>query len=145
MATPPPPTVDGALRVSSVIWVAMLITQGLFVGLIFIQGTKVTEPGEPTIPYALFGVGIMLAIASYVVKAKLFAQAAAKREIIGIQTGLVVALAMCEAAGILGLMTFFVFGFKYYLAFFAVSVVAMLGHFPRRSQYEAAAAPKPIL
>jgi hypothetical protein len=141
----PPPTVESALRISTIIWAAMIVTQGLFIVVTFVQPKREAEPADPTISYALLAVALMVAVASYVIKGRLFAQAAAKRELQGIQAALVVAFAMCETAGILGVFSFFVFGFKYYLGFFAVAVLALLGHMPRRPQFEAAAAPKPIL
>lgn len=141
----PAPTVDSALRISTVIWGAMIVTQGLFVVLTLIQPKREAEPADPMIGYALLGVGLMVAVASYVVKGQLLAKAAAKRELQSVQAAMVVAFAMCETVGILGIVTFFVFGFKYYLVFFVISVLALVGHMPRRPQFEAAAAPKPIL
>lgn len=141
----PVPTVDSALRISTVIWGAMIVTQGLFVVLTFIQPKRETEPADPTMGYALLAVALMVAVTSYVIKGQLLAKAAAKRELQAVQAAMVVCFAMCETVGILGIITFFVFGFKYYLAFFGISVLALLGHMPRRAQFEAAAAPKPIL
>jgi F0F1-type ATP synthase membrane subunit c/vacuolar-type H+-ATPase subunit K len=141
----PPPTVDGALRISTVIWVAMMVTQGLLLLVARFASPPAATALEPMPAYAILGVAILAVVASYIVKGRLIAQAAAKQNIQGVLSARIVALAMCEVAGLFGLVVYFLFVFPYYFVFFALAVVGMLGHFPRRSEFDAAAAPRPIL
>ena len=140
----PPPTVDAALRTSTVLWVAMIVTQGLFVIVARFAAPAATSASDPMPAYVMLAVAFLAVIASYVVKGKLIAQAAAKQSIQGVVSARIVALAICEVAGILGLLSYFVFSFQYYIVFFVLAVGGMLGHFPRRSEFDAAMAPRAI-
>ena len=140
----PTPTVDSALQITRIIWVAFIMTQGLFFILSMTQpGPK--APSDPVVTWALLAVAMMFAPVSWVVKNRLAAQAAVKQSIQGVQQAVIVALAICEAAGIIGIAAHFVFGSKFYFLFFVVAVLAILSHMPPRVQFEAAAGPRPIV
>ncbi|MEO6393328.1 MAG: hypothetical protein ABIP75_15880 [Pyrinomonadaceae bacterium] len=139
-----PPTVDSALQITRIIWGAFVMTQGLFFILAVTQpGAKV--PSDPVVIWALLAVAMMLGPVSWVVKNRLLAQAAEKQVIQGVQQAIIVAVAICEVASILGVIAHFMFGSKFYFLFFIVAVLAILSHFPSRAQFEAAAGTKPIV
>jgi hypothetical protein len=140
-----PLTVDGSLQICRIIWVAFLFTQGAFFGLTLLAPSKVTEPADPVVTWIMLAVAMMIVSVSYVVKAAFLKQAAAKQELPLAQTAFMVALAICEGAGILGLLSHFVFGSAFAGLFFVVAVGGILGHFPRRGTFEAVAPPKPIV
>lgn len=140
----PTPTVDSALQITRIIWGAFVMTQGLFFLL------AVTQPGakvlaDPVVTWTLLAVAMMLVPVSWVVKNRLLAQAAERQIIQGVQQAVIVALAICEVAGIMGIVDHFMFGSKFYFLFFIVAVLAILSHLPSRAQFEAAAGTKPIV
>jgi hypothetical protein len=51
---------------------------------------------------------------------------------------MIIAVALCEAVGLFGMMVFFTTASPYYYFFFIVSVIGILLHMPRRDQLLAA-------
>jgi hypothetical protein len=138
-------TVEGATRVSTVIWAGFLVTQVLFV--VVAQSAKAKSPiaADPVVIYALLAGGMMIVVVSYVIKFKLMAQAVAAQSIQRVQSAIIVALALCEVVSLIGIVTYFILGAHNYFVFMIVAMLGILGHFPRRSMFDAASAPKPIL
>lgn len=141
----PTPTVDSAFQLTRGLWFAFLVTQGLIAGVTVMQKGAAASTADPVVTWAMLAVAMMIAPVSWVVKNALLAKAAAKQEIQGVQAAHVVAFAMSEAASILGMVVHFAFGSRYYFLFFVVGIAAHISHFPRRTQFEAASGPKPIV
>jgi len=60
-----------------------------------------------------------------------------------VQTGLIIAIALCEASSLIGLTLAFAFDYQYFFLWFALGIVGVLLHFPRQSDLLAAGYKRP--
>jgi hypothetical protein len=65
-------------------------------------------------------------------------QAVEKQSVQLVQQGQIAAVALCEVAGLFGLLARAITGSPYYYLLFAIAVIGMLLHFPRRGALMAA-------
>lgn len=119
------------------IWAAQLMA--LF-GIILLS-VLVLQPNEadnPMLFWILAGASVLLVAISFAVKQKLFAQAVEKQSLAQVQQAQIVAMALCEAAGLFGMLARAITGSPYFYLLFAVGVLGMLLHIPRREPLIAA-------
>jgi hypothetical protein len=121
-----------------VIWAAQLMALFGFVllSIIFLQSN---ERKNPTLFLILAGAGLVLVALSFVAKRKVFGQAVEKQSLAMVQQGQIVAMALCEGAGLLGLLARVITGSPYFYLLFVVAGIGMLLHIPRRESLMAAA------
>ena len=128
------------LRTLRILWAVFLINVGLFVIVAYfgsqdVDGTAGDEvEGVPPLLYALGAAALSSVAASFFVKASFYRQAAERREPARMQTGFILALALCEAAALLGVVGVFTTRCDYSYALFALGALGMLLHFPSREQ-----------
>jgi putative exporter of polyketide antibiotics len=101
---------------------------------LIVPGAEPESAQGRVVTFALTAAGVFLAIISFAIKQKFIAQAEAQQSPGLFQTGLIISLALCEAAALLGLLDHFVTGNPYYFVLFIVAILGMLLHFPRRDQ-----------
>ena len=82
--------------------------------------------------------GLAAVAASFVLKRSFFNKAAEGQRPEVVQTGLVIALVLCEVAALFGMTALFVTGSRYSYALFALGAAGILAHFPRREPLLAA-------
>jgi hypothetical protein len=123
-----------------IIWFALLVSQILFLVVIFFAKPEVykfdfSKPllGENPALIILFTVLAITNFAlSFIMKQRSFQQAVEKQEIAYVQTGLILACAFCEAISLLGMVLAFAFSYQYFFAWFALGILGIILHFPRR-------------
>jgi hypothetical protein len=93
--------------------------------------------------FGLTALGTFLVILSFPVKAKLLERSVETQDVTLVQKALIVACAICEAAGFLALLEFFTVGNREYVLLLLAGAVGIALHFPRRSQLEAASYKNP--
>ena len=121
----------GRRRGLLVIWGGQLCTILLFFLLAYFARTR--EPNaNHTLAWTLGAIGFMTFLASFLVKRKLLAQAAAERRLDLGTTAYVVAFVLCEVSAILGFLAYFITGLSYALHSFIIAAGGMLLHFPTR-------------
>ena len=126
------------------IWLALLITVGLYYGLtVFTEKSENIEPND-TLSLALLIAGVATVLVSFLVKHKLISRAIDQRQVLQVQQGYIVAWAMSEVAALLGLLDFFTTSHPHYYVLFIVAAVGELLHFPRREHFEHASINPPI-
>ena len=76
---------------------------------------------------------------SFVIKMRTLKYAIDNKSVELVQTGQIVAYALSEAVSLFGLLAGFAAGSQFFFLFFAVGIVGMLLHFPRRENFHAAA------
>lgn len=135
---------EARYRLLLILWGALVSSVGFYL----VISVLVSKPDSEDVPsrsltFGLTAVAVALVIFSFAIKQKFFAQAEEKQLPALVQTGLIIALAFCDAAALLGLVDFFTTGNRYYFVTFVVAVVGMLLHFPRRDQLGAASYRKP--
>ena len=120
-----------------IIWAAQLMALFGFV-LLSVLVLRPNEANNPMLFWFLAGASVLLVAMSFAVKQKLFAQAVEKQSLAQVQQGQVVAMALCEGAGLFGLLARAITGSPYFYLLFAVAALGMLLHIPRREPLIAA-------
>ncbi len=138
--------VEGTYKTLVIIWFALLMSQVMFLVVIFMTKPEIfkfdfTKPplGENAVIVIAFAV---LALAnfglSFVMKKRSYAQAIAEQKIQYVQTGLIIACALCEVISLLGFVLAFAFAYQFFFLWFALGIFGILLHFPRRDSVIAA-------
>ena len=137
-------TVELRLRTMRTLWIAMILSiVGYFIFSFFAGPSKDVKP-NPTLSLVLLGAAVSAALISFLLKSKLLNRAFEQQQVQLVQQGYIVALAMCEVGGLLGLLDFFVTGDRYYYVLFIIAAVGQLLHFPRREHVVSALGKIPI-
>ncbi|HEX8176083.1 MAG TPA: hypothetical protein VF543_13265 [Pyrinomonadaceae bacterium] len=123
--------VGARYRLLLIIWAAQsfaLVTFFLLSLLVFGQ----RETGDATLFWLLSALSVVLVIVSFIIKRKYFAMAVEQQNTNHVQTGQIIAFALCEAAGLFGLTVRAVTGTPYFYLPFVVAALGLLLHFPKR-------------
>ncbi|MEP6924208.1 MAG: hypothetical protein ABI954_07070 [Pyrinomonadaceae bacterium] len=144
---PKVPTVEQLYRTNTVIWAATLMSQLMFIVLLYFAKSelfRLDSVANPTIAinpviYILAFLGLTTFALSFVLKTRFLKLASENRAVGLVQTGQVVAYALCEATSLFGLVAAFAFNFPLFFLWFIVGIVGVLLHFPRRDAFQAAA------
>ena len=134
---------EAQLRVMRILWVVFLITISLFVLVTYVSrpdDETIAEMGggNKTLLFVLAAVALSSVVASFVLKANFYRRAAEQRQPAVLQTGFIVAMVLCEAAVLLGLVGVFITWNDYAYLLFALGALGEALHFPRREQVQAA-------
>ncbi len=129
-----------------VIWAALLMSQLMFVVLIFLTKKELfnfdfSKPvgGQSTTMIVGFAVAaITVFVFSFAFRRRLNARAVEQQDTALVQTGLIIACALCEASSILGLALAFAFDYQYFFFWIAPGMLGVILHFPKRDQLHAA-------
>lgn len=125
------PGVEQRHRNILIIWAAILMVIPMYLVLVWISSVP-PDPEKSTLMLALTGLSIVPVATSFLVKQKLLAKAAELHKLDLVQQAYVVAFVLCEAALMLGVVTYFVTGSPYYVAAIAIGALGILFHFPRK-------------
>lgn len=87
---------------------------------------------------ALAILGIVTFLLSFVLKKKFLAQAVNEQKTELVQTAMIIACALCEATTLFGLVIAFAFTYQYFFAWFALGILGIILHFPKRDDLFAA-------
>lgn len=130
---------DFRLRTMRIRWGVFLLAAGMF----FLV-TRLYRPddermaelggGSPTLLIVLMAIAFSSVVASFVLKANFYKRAAEQQKPAVLQTGFLVAMALCEAAVLLGLVGVFMTWNDYAYLLFALGALGEALHFPRREQ-----------
>lgn len=129
--------VDARLRTMLIVWLAILMS----VGMMFFLTLVIERPAagkDNTLLWVFTAFSISVFIISFVIKRRLLAQSVREQKLALVQSAMIVAVALCEAVSLFGMMVYFTTASPYYYVFFIVSVIGILLHMPRRDQLLAA-------
>lgn len=134
---------DARLRIMQILWAMFLITIGLFVLVTYLtrpddETVAEMRSGDATILYVLAALALSSVVASFVLKAGFYRRAAEQQQPMLVQTGLIIALALCESAVLFGMVGVFITRNDYAYLLFALGGLGEALHFPRREQVLAA-------
>ncbi|MGI8555986.1 MAG: hypothetical protein ACR2LT_06480 [Pyrinomonadaceae bacterium] len=134
-------------RMLIIIWAALLVSQVLFLVVLYFSKPEIfrfdfTKPllggDETTIILVLAFIGISSFLMSFILRSKFIRQAIDKQNPLLVQTALVVGCALCEAVTLLGFVLAFAFGYQYFFLWFALGILGIILHFPKRDNLIAA-------
>lgn len=134
-----------------VIWAGLLMSQFLFVVMIFVTRPKLfkfdfSQPlgGSSEAMVLGFAVAAITAVLfSFGFRKRLNDRAVAEQNTGQVQSGLIIALALCEVSSLFGLTLAFAFEYQYFFLWIGLGILGMLLHFPKRDQLLAASYKKP--
>lgn len=131
--------VDARYRVMLVIWFAFLSTVGLyFVVSQLVPRPEVDSGTNKMLTVILTALGTLMVVVSFVIKQRFLNQSHEQQKVGLVQTGFIVAIAMCEAGALFGLVDLLTTGNRYYFVVMIIAALGMLAHFPRRNHLLAA-------
>ena len=122
--------VEANYRTLSIIWLAILAS---VIGIFVI--TRVLGPMPSVLTFIfwiLFAIGIANFGASFLLKRLLVNQAVTKRKPELVRGAYLIAFALCESIGLLGLVAHLITGVEQYYFFFVLSGFGILIHKPQR-------------
>ena len=140
------PNVEQSYKTLVIIWAALLMSQIMFLVIIFIVKPEVfkfdfSQPisGKNTILIAALVLLAILNFAiSFLLKKKFLDQAIAQQSMGGVQTAMIICCALCESISLFGFLLVFIEGYQYFFLWFALAILGFILHFPRRENLIAA-------
>jgi len=131
--------VNARYRTLLILWGAFIS----FVGIYFVISQVLAKPDSEAAPsrimtFALTATGTFLTIVSFALKQKFLSRAEELQSPALVQTGHIIAFALCEGAALLGLFDYLATGNRYYYVILVIALIGMVLHFPRRDQLLAA-------
>ena len=129
--------VEARHRVILILWFSLLMSISIFLVLTIMIPGNTAEPNK-TLSFVFIGVAFIAVIGSILIKQPVVQRAIEKRDAAKLQTGYVLSFALCESAALWGLVDHFVTGSSYYYFSFALALLGMLMHFPKKDHVRAA-------
>ncbi len=130
---------DARFRVILILWFALLSSVVVyFLVSLVIQRPNVDDGENRTLTFVITVVGTVAVIVSTALRRRFLAKSVDLQRLELVQTGYIVALALCEFAALLGLVDRMVTGNRYYYVLFVIALIGMALHWPRRNHLLAA-------
>ncbi len=136
------PDIDQLYRTMMIIWFVLLLSQFALFGFAYsmigpeaIANAAFGFPG--TNPGIIIGAVILAFInlaLSLILRKKSIEQAVAEQNPRLVQTGLVIACALCESISLIGMVLIVVFAYPFFYLWFGLGILGIFLHFPRRLQ-----------
>lgn len=124
--------VELRIRTMRTLWLALLGSLGLYyVMTVFVKRSEDIQPNS-TLSFILIGVALTTVLVSIPIKNSLLTRAIQEQQVQLVQQAYIVAWALSEVAGLLGVLDFFVTGNRYYFVLILIGVCGELLQFPRR-------------
>jgi NADH:ubiquinone oxidoreductase subunit 5 (subunit L)/multisubunit Na+/H+ antiporter MnhA subunit len=124
-----------------ILWAALLMSQFMLLFVVFVTKDELfrfdfSQPiygpsGAMVLGFAVAAVTCF--IFSFAFKKRFFQRAEEEQKPDHIQTGTIIACALCEASTLFGLALAFAFTYQYFFAWFVLGIVGILLHFPRQT------------
>lgn len=135
------PNVEAVYRNTAIVWLGLFSSQLMFGIVSFIAKPELLKfdlaappLGSEPMAVVLFAVlGLVLIAASFAMKANFYRKATDTQQLALVQTGMIVACAMCEAASIFGVVLAFSYTYQYFFLWIAAAMAGMAFHFPTRT------------
>jgi F0F1-type ATP synthase membrane subunit c/vacuolar-type H+-ATPase subunit K len=140
-------TVEQHYRVLMVIWFVLLSSQMMFFLILYLSKPEVysfdfSEPisgGENMILVTAFAIlAVTNLVISFVMKNRCFEQAIEKQDAQYVRMGVILACAFCESISLMGLVLALIFSYQYFFLWFALGIIGIILHFPKRQPLIAA-------
>ncbi|HSS22093.1 MAG TPA: hypothetical protein VLL54_18635 [Pyrinomonadaceae bacterium] len=125
-----------------IVWFALLMSVALYLLLTMLAAPPLNlnprPQSESLLIVGLIAAGALTVLSSFLVKKRFMRRAIDEQKPGGVQSAMIVALAMCEVSALLGLLERFAYANREYFWLFVFAAVGMLGHFPKRRHLDAA-------
>ncbi|MEO8648705.1 MAG: hypothetical protein ABI539_06030 [Acidobacteriota bacterium] len=129
-----------------VIWAGLLISQLVFMGLVyvvrpelFVADNAPAPLGDQPLVVLVFAVAALALLAlSFVLRRQHLARAVVDQDASCVQTGLVLGCVLSEGCSLLGVILALAFEYRYFYFWILLGILGILFHFPRRGNLFAA-------
>lgn len=126
------------------LWLAMLGSlAGYYVLTIFVERPEANEPNS-TLFLAFSAIALSAVLISFLVKSKLLSRAIDQQNPQLVQQAYIIAWALCEVGGLLGVLDYFSTADRHYYVPLMIAAAGQLLHFPRREDVMNAAFQSPL-
>jgi F0F1-type ATP synthase membrane subunit c/vacuolar-type H+-ATPase subunit K len=140
------PNVEQTFRTLVIIWFALLNSQLLLLVVLYFAKPKFfafdfSKPllGENALFIIIIGIaGISNFIISLLLRKKFVDRAIAEQNVGLVQTAMIIGCALSESISLFGLVLAFARNYQYFFLWFALGVLGIILHFPRRENLIAA-------
>lgn len=140
------PNLVAQYQTLAVLWGALLMSQLMFVVVLFFTKRELFEfrfdqPIEAQSGAMILGFAVVAVTCvgfSFAFKRRFVERAVEEQNPELVQTGLIIAIALCEAASLIGLSLAFAFDYQYFFAWFILGIAGTLFHFPKQNDLLAA-------
>ena len=128
------------------LWVALLMSQFMLLLVAFFAKKELFNfrfdqavTGQSGTMILGFAVAALTCVFfSFAFKQRFNERAVEQQEPKLVQSGLIIAIALCEASSLIGLTLAFAFDYQYFFFWFALGIIGVLLHFPRQNDLLAA-------
>jgi F0F1-type ATP synthase membrane subunit c/vacuolar-type H+-ATPase subunit K len=143
--------IDQLFRTTAIVWFVLLMSQFALYGLAWTLRGNVAAPNPdqgflgdnpPIIVGAMLLAVTNLAL-SFFIRKRANEQAVTDQNVKHVQTGLIIACALCESISIIGMVLAVAFSYPYFYLWFALGILGIFLHFPRRKQLLDASSTRP--
>ena len=142
----PKVNIDARYRTMLILWFALMMSVGMYVftAVVLKQRLEDTVPQDNRmLSFILAAVGTFSAVVSFPVRSKLLQRSVENQDPGLVQKALVAGCALCEVPALLAILALVILPGRDYLLLFAISIITMALHFPRRSNLLAASYKNP--
>lgn len=123
--------VDAQHRTLVIIWIFLFMSVVAFAVMTVLIPSN-AHGDDRVLAIVLLGLSLSNLVLSFVLKRSFLAQSVVKQDLALVVKAYIVALALCESAGLFGLLIHFATGSFYFYFAFAVALVGMGLHFPKK-------------
>jgi predicted MFS family arabinose efflux permease len=127
--------VEARHKVFLILWFALFVSVMLLLVLVIVAGSNGTP--NPTLSYALLGIGSMTVLVSFVLKRQLVQKAINNDNITALLNAHIFVLALCESAALFGVLDHFLTASVTSWFLFAIAALGILLHFPQKDYIRA--------
>src|SRR5688572_11152844 len=124
-----------------IIWLVLLFSQLALFGVAWSAGRGAAETNLEhgflgPMPLMIIG-AVVLALTnmaiSIFIRRRSIEHAIAEQNVKHVQTGLIIGCALCESISLIGMVLLFAFAYPYFYLWFALGILGIFFHFPRRN------------
>jgi hypothetical protein len=138
MTLPTKGNIEARYRTMVILWIGQIMSVLMFFLVTQFVEVPADRPENNVLSFVFAAVGTFCAIISFVVRTKLLRESVEKQDLAKVQSAYIVARALCEVPAILGVAERFLLPGREYLLLLIISLLAMILHYPRRSDLLAA-------
>ncbi|MFT3745003.1 MAG: hypothetical protein QM785_12010 [Pyrinomonadaceae bacterium] len=137
---------EQAYRTLLIIWAALVVSQFFFIVILFVLRPALfkfefTQPligSNPVIILIGGAIAVSNLFLSFIFKKRFLDQSVNEQNVGLVQTAMIAACALCESISMIGLVAAFIANYQYFFIFFALGILGMLFHMPKRNDIHAA-------
>jgi F0F1-type ATP synthase membrane subunit c/vacuolar-type H+-ATPase subunit K len=139
-------TIDQRYQRLRVVWSVLLTSQFFLFSVVFFTKNDLfkfefTEPLSGKNPVMILVLALLAVTSfslSFLMRTKMLKQAEMEQTPDLVQTALIISCALCESISLLGLVLAFALEYQYFFIWFALGILGIILHFPRKKDLERA-------